>query len=435
MIDFFYSKNFDGSLLNIDELIPERNIYTVVVGKNGSGKSTLLAEITKRATNNHFFHNSNKFPEEIIAVSISPFDKFQLNKFNRIKRYTYLGLRDINSAFMGFGYLSKIIVSLVESILKQNKQAFEIGNVLEYLGYRDKILLQFNFSMPREAIDEILPEKTIFEKEFDNRENFFFKRINRNYFLNSDDSINERKLTRLKKLLRDLPHKYYFNRFFELLITRYGFESIRNDDDIEDILFLINAGVIKLKDVQLFTFKLNDSFSIKDASSGEQSIILSILGIASKIQDNSLICIDEPEICLHPEWQEKYIEILTQTFENYKNCHFIIATHSPMIISRLPFYNSFILNMESKSVQSAKDFINHSSDFQLVNVFDTPGYKNEYLSRIAINTFAKISKYKKLDSEDKENIRIIEKQANYLKSDDPVYDLYKTLVELKEMFK
>nr|WP_084081298.1 ATP-binding protein [Epilithonimonas mollis] len=431
---FFYSKNFDGNLVNIDELIPEKNIFTVVVGKNGSGKSTLLAEITKITTNNQF-HSSNRFPEEIIAVSISPFDKFQLNKFNRIRRYTYLGLRDINSAFMGFGYLSKIIVSLVESILKQNKQAFEIGNVLEYLGYRDKILLQFNFSMPRGAIDEILPVNTIFEQEFDNRESFFFKRINRSYFLNSDDSINERKLNRLKKLLRDLPHKYYFNRFFELLITRYGFESIKNNDDIEDILFLINAGVIKLKDVQLFTFKLNNSFSIKDASSGEQSIILSILGIASKIQDNSLICIDEPEICLHPEWQEKYIEILTQTFENYKNCHFIIATHSPMIISRLPFYNSFILNMESRSVQSAKDFINHSSDFQLVNVFDTPGYKNEYLSRIAINTFAKISKYKKLDSEDKENIRIIEKQSNYLKSDDPVYDLYKTLVELKVMFK
>lgn len=50
--------------------------------------------------------------------------------------------------------------------------------------------------------------------------------------------------------------------------------------------------------------------------------------------------------------------------------------------------------METKAVRSAKDIINHSSDFQLVNVFDTPGYKNEYLTRIAINTFAKISKYK-----------------------------------------
>lgn len=138
------------------------------------------------------------FPEVTIAVSISPFDKFQLNKFNRIKGYTYLGLRDINSSFMGFGYLSKIIVSLVESILNQNKQAFEIGNVLEYLGYRDKILLQFNFSIPKEAIEDVLPENINFEREFDNRENFFFKRINRSYFLNNDDSISERKLIRLK---------------------------------------------------------------------------------------------------------------------------------------------------------------------------------------------------------------------------------------------
>lgn len=442
MIHNFYSNKFDIDLTIKSELIPEKNVFSILVGKNGTGKSTLLGQIAENMISELSFRRksdynpfySNEITEEIISISISPFDKFPLNKFGRIKNYTYLGLRDINSSFLGFGYLSKIINSLLISILHNSKQAFDISNVLEYLGYRDKILLHFNFSFPIGAIDEFRYSKNDVLQDFDNRENFLFRRINKNFFLNSDDTINERKLHKLKKLLVEIEDKYYFRRFFEILITRYGFESIKNNEDIEDIIFLLKAGIIKLKDVQLFSFKENSSFSIKDASSGEQSIILSILGIASKIKDNSIICIDEPEICLHPEWQEKYIEILTETFESYKNCQFIIATHSPLIISRLSYYNSFIIHMENKSIEVAKNFVNNSSDFQLANVFNFPGYKNEYLTRIAVNTFSKISKNKKLDEDDLKSIKILDEQSKYLRTDDPVYDLHKTLNELKKIF-
>ncbi|MBY8186655.1 ATP-binding protein [Vibrio fluvialis] len=37
---------------------------------------------------------------------------------------------------------------------------------------------------------------------------------------------------------------------------------------------------------------------------------LLFLGIISSIDDDALILIDEPEISLHPSWQQKFVEIL-----------------------------------------------------------------------------------------------------------------------------
>ncbi|WP_375586835.1 AAA family ATPase [Flagellimonas aurea] len=447
MIEYYHNRGKEIPLVIKRNLIPEKNVFSILVGKNGTGKSTLLGNLAiefrkelsriKHRNNEFLFDddiNYNLFPFEIISVSTSPFDKFPLDRFNRQKFYTYLGLRDINSSSIGLGYLSKIIGSLIESIAKNPKQAFEICNVLEFLQYRDEmsIILEFNLSLNK--LQELVHDKN-FVKEFDNRSNPVFRRINRQFFTNSDNTINERKLNKLYKLTFDLLENEIFNRrVFGLTINRYGFDEYEIRTEIENVLFLFEAGIIRLKDVLLNTINFNDRFSIKDASSGEQSIILSILGIASRIKDNCLILIDEPEICLHPHWQEKYIEILTNTFDKYRNCQFIIATHSPLIISKLSSYNSFVINLEDGSIDSSESFINNSVDFQLANVFKNPGFKNEYLLRIAVSTFSKVSKYKKFDGRDIENLNRLSAQLNNLKKEDPIYDLTKTLIKLKEMY-
>ena len=431
-----------------EKLIPEKNIFTILVGKNGTGKSTLLGNLAsdfiKEVARNNKQHRSfefesedsysSKFPNEIISVSTSPFDKFPLNRFSRQKKYTYLGLRDINSSSFGLGYLSKIISSLIESILKSEKQAYEICNVLEFLGYRDEMNIILEFNVNPHHLHDFLNQNSLIQ-EFDNRSNPIFRKVNRQFFANADDTLNERKLARFEKLIYEVFNNNILDkRHFSLSINRYGFEDFEINLDIESLVFLFEAGAVKLKDVLLNTIKSNERFSIKDASSGEQSIILSILGIASKIKDNCLILIDEPEICLHPQWQEIYIEILTDTFDKYKNCHFFIATHSPLIVSKLPYYNSFIVDLEKRDIHSSENYINNSVDFQLVNVFNNPGFKNEYLLRLAINTFARISKYKRFDDKDNENLQILSQSYENLKHHDPVFDLTKTLIQLKEMY-
>lgn len=446
MIEFYNNRGIEIPLLIKYKLVENMNVFSILVGKNGTGKSTLLgnmateytkelSKINKRNQELDFEDNyiKKEFPFEIICVSTSPFDKFPLDRFHRQKFYTYLGLRDINSSSIGVSYLSKIIGSLIESISKNPKQAYEICNVLEFLEYRDEMNIIFEFNIGPNRLHELLNNKNFIE-EFDNRTNPIFRRINRQFFTNFDNTLNERKLNKLYKILNDLLTNYgSFRKFFNLSINKYGFEYEFNIE-IESLIFLFEAGIIKLKDVLLNTFKYNEQFSIKDASSGEQSIILSILGIASRIKDNCLILIDEPEICLHPHWQEKYIEILTKTFNKYSNCQFIIATHSPLIISKLSNYNSFITNMEDGGIKSSENYINNSVDFQLANIFNNPGFKNEYLLRIAISTFSKVSKYKKFDNRDDENLQQLNSQLNHLRTEDPIYDLTTTLIKLKEMY-
>ncbi|CDG88782.1 hypothetical protein XBFFL1_240001 [Xenorhabdus bovienii str. feltiae Florida] len=90
---------------------------------------------------------------------------------------------------------------------------------------------------------------------------------------------------------------------------------------------------------------------------------MNILGISSVIKDNSLILIDEPEVCLHPEWQEKYIKLLIDIFKINKKCHFIITTHSPQIIANLGEKNCFITSIEDGKSKKSINYINKPSDF------------------------------------------------------------------------
>lgn len=440
MIPEFPSRDQLIELVIFKSLHNNSNIFSILVGKNGTGKSTFLGNLTNHTIKEHYYRKKNNlfdedntsyFPQEIIAVSTSPFDKFPIERFEKNAHYTYLGLRDLQSSNFGLAYLSKIIASLIESVSVEKSHAYEISRVLDYLGYRDEMLINFQLFNSRKFFEDVIETNDL--KDFFHRQTSIpIRRLNRAFFLNKNGTLSERKVTRLKEICNKIITSDNYRSHFTLVLGKNGIDIDLHES--EDILFLIQSGILRLKDVRLESQRENNHFSIKDASSGEQSIILSILGIASKIKDNSLIVIDEPEICLHPQWQEKYIEILTHTFQNYRNCHFIIATHSPQIISKLSNINSFIIDMESGKTKDAYDFINNSVDYQLANVFNSPGFKNEYLSRIALNIFAKVSKRKYFDSDDLINFETIERQSENLDIADPVHDLYITLKKMLKIY-
>lgn len=69
-----------------------------------------------------------------------------------------------------------------------------------------------------------------------------------------------------------------------------------------------------------------------ELSSGEQSFVSIILLIYSHDLNNGLIIIDEPEIHLHPQSQELFIELLEE-MKSKQNMQCIIATHAPSMIN------------------------------------------------------------------------------------------------------
>ena len=66
-------------------------------------------------------------------------------------------------------------------------------------------------------------------------------------------------------------------------------------------------------------------------SSGEQHLIVLIGRLIFETSKESLVLIDEPEISFHPEWQEKFIEILNE-IKTMNGFDVILATHSPILI-------------------------------------------------------------------------------------------------------
>lgn len=81
-------------------------------------------------------------------------------------------------------------------------------------------------------------------------------------------------------------------------------------------------------------------------SSGEQNILATGSKLISYAEPGSLILIDEPEVSLNVTWQQRYIELVSESLEHAPGCHVLIATHSPHLISNLPAGRASVVTVE-----------------------------------------------------------------------------------------
>lgn len=68
-------------------------------------------------------------------------------------------------------------------------------------------------------------------------------------------------------------------------------------------------------------------------SSGEQHELVMFYDLIFKVEPNTLVMIDEPELSLHITWQHKFIDELKQIVEHSK-FDVLIATHSPTVVGQ-----------------------------------------------------------------------------------------------------
>ncbi|WP_412023912.1 AAA family ATPase [Burkholderia cepacia] len=402
------------------------NKFTVIVGKNGTGKSRILKAIVetfvdpesieRRRHSDGIKINPNPYleldyeygPSSVIAISTSPFDRFPLPEPSRIPvdpsslndsgypHYEYLGLRGLFSRNLSLSFMSRAITALIDSVHENREHAHQICNVLNYLEYDGSIearfQLPFSIGKIREILEQEDPVPLLFDYMAQRRDGWRINSLASNVYSNN-----------LNDLVHALGRFIYALRRprIDVVIDRSGVSSTNNVDLPigRDFVLLLEFGFLRLREISLKKINSEKRINLNEASSGEQSVVMGFLGIAAHIRDGSLICIDEPEICLHPEWQERYIQLLISTFRAFKRCHFIVATHSPQIISRLEEDNCFVLNIETAEIVDARSVVKKSSDFQLANTFGAPGYKNEYLSRELITLLTQFSKSGRLSDQ------------------------------------
>lgn len=125
----------------------------------------------------------------------------------------------------------------------------------------------------------------------------------------------------------------------------------------------------------------NAEMPISKLSAGYQSLLWMIMDLAYRVcmlnpelenreQIMGIVLIDEIDLHLHPKWQWNVIEALRKTFENVQ---FIIATHSPIVISASKDANTVLLDNEQE--------VNYLPDCYGYEVEDVLRYRQESISR------------------------------------------------------
>lgn len=73
----------------------------------------------------------------------------------------------------------------------------------------------------------------------------------------------------------------------------------------------------------------------KKMSSGHRIVLLTITKLVEKVEEKTLVLIDEPEAHLHPPLLSAFVRSLSDLL-SYRNGVAIIATHSPVIVQEVP---------------------------------------------------------------------------------------------------
>lgn len=95
--------------------------------------------------------------------------------------------------------------------------------------------------------------------------------------------------------------------------------------------------------------KEKKEFYINQASSGEKEIINFLLGVFAFNLNNGIIIIDEPELHLHPRWQNILLDLFIELSTLTKN-QFILSTHSPTFINDKSFNHIFRIYKDENNV-------------------------------------------------------------------------------------
>lgn len=384
-----------------------------------------------------------EFPSKILAITGSPYDKFPfLERRSHLKLtipYVYLGTRtsDLPGVRSKRGYLSnkfdQLGASFIKLLLKPKRKYFDFSKVFNYLNMSNTFTLKLSLSQ-RFRVEDVEKSKILDMirsiKFFKDKDHDEFRRETENR------ELAEQLVNALEYVLEGKVLDNHFFQPIEISCVINLEKEHENKELLSSLELLTEYDLIELNDVE---FKKRDSLSeflLSEASSGELSLLFTMSSIAGEIENNSLILIDEPELSLHPSWQLSFLELLQSTFSNYKNCHFIIATHSPNLISSISKEDAFIVNLslDKPELMESKDYHNRSADFQLAKVFDAPGNSNEYLIKLAINIFSKVKTNKTFDEEDIKNLDFMNEIRGSLPANDSVIELIEMLNEVYQKY-
>ena len=272
----------------------------VLAGSNGSGKTRVLESILK------YFQDHLNYKQNNIETGIF-YEEKEKNCISNVRDFFY-----------GLEYFSYHEVN--NPLYEKHIQ---IKNKLDILPKIIYVPTEINFQKMDVASTTLVQEYK------------FINIVNTNLIKDIPSYIATKMISAMLKNKNEKVgdvQKKVFNEINEI------FENLSIDVKVEDIS---QDG----RNITLFTNSSGDEFDINELSSGEKQLFLRTLAIRMLNPENSIILIDEPELSLHPKWQQRIVDVYKKIG---KNNQIIIATHSPHILGSVRKENIMLLDKDDE---------------------------------------------------------------------------------------
>ena len=212
-------------------------------------------------------------------LEINNFENINKAKIN-LKKINVVG--GVNSS--GKSIVSKLLYCLIKSTINDES--------LDYL-------------LDSEGLGDFKDENITFESDFDFTDVYY---------------INDISILDLKNL--DVLRVDHINHIKEALEEDNKISSCETLSKIENIIG-------------------NDPLTSEIISSGIKEIgIIQLLLQNNKLKENTFLIMDEPESCLHPQWEIKFAEILVLLAKEF-NIHIYLNSYSAMFIEAISLYAQY----------------------------------------------------------------------------------------------
>ena len=351
----------------------------VLAGVNGSGKTTILESIKDFFNNKNINYEEPKKSNVDLDIFFEKFEKKNIEEAEKSSNNYKQPLWNFFNALQSYQYEKYNNNGLYQNLIAKR---FENPPKIIYVPAENKF-------------EEIQTYSTTLSKEYE-----FINTINsnvigdipsyiatrRNYLATIEEDLTMKEIT--NKVVKEI------NRIFSVLELDVKLKGFSKDE----------------KTMPIFENSAGEEFDINDLSSGEKQLFLRTLSIKMLEPKNSIILIDEPELSLHPKWQQRIIEVYKKIGENNQ---IIVATHSPHILGSVSNENIFILyKNENGKIEAKTGDELYSSYGQPVDrvLKDIMGLKSVRTPKIDRD----IQELRKLVDEDKYNTEEFKEKYNNL---------------------
>ncbi len=319
---------------------------TVLVGVNGVGKSTVLNAIAILLSRLIWRIRSNKStgrqfaPEDVTKGHSLTSNTIKIKLEEEEIEWTVGRHRSPkkNQTISNLADLNKVVEGIHEKF--EQNLSFNIPLAVYYSVHRAVLdvplrIRKTHIFDPMAAYDDALNDK---RKENDFR--LFFE-----WFRNREDLENENRRYQNALLKPDnweLPDR-------QLEAVRKALSILM--PDFKDLQ-------VRRNPLQMVVNKKGLIFDITQLSDGEKCLLAMVGDLARRLalanpqlknplNGEGVVIIDEIDLHLHPSWQRMVIPKLCEIF---KNCQFIVSTHSPQVLGEVDPNNVWLLQQDTDSL-------------------------------------------------------------------------------------